>query len=60
MTNAGYLPAVTAVEVIGEHELRLTFDDGTVGDVSFSDRQWTGVFEPLYADAKRRQVTRQA
>jgi hypothetical protein len=32
MTNVGYLPAVTAVEVIGEYELRLTFDDGTVGD----------------------------
>jgi hypothetical protein len=47
MINAGYLPAVTAVEVIGEHELRLSFDDGTVGDVSFSDRAWTGVFEPL-------------
>jgi hypothetical protein len=91
MTNVSYLPAVTAVEVIGEYELRLTFDDGTVGDVSFSDRQWSGVFaplcdparfarvqidplfatiiwpedgldmapEPLYADAKRRQVTPQ-
>ena len=52
MTNAGYLPAVTAVEVVGEHELRLTFDDGTVGDVSFSDRQWTGVFEPLRDPAR--------
>jgi hypothetical protein len=31
MTSAGYLPAVTAVEVIGEHELRPSFDDGTVG-----------------------------
>jgi Protein of unknown function (DUF2442) len=90
MTNIGYLPAVTAVDVIGEHELRLTFADGTVGDVSFSDREWSGVFEPLrdparfarvqvdslfativwpedgldmapeplYAEAKRRQVTR--
>jgi hypothetical protein len=82
---------VTGVEVIGDHELRLSFEDGTVGDVSFDDREWTGVFEPLrdparfakvtvdgqfgtiiwpedgldmapeplYADAKRRQVTRQ-
>ncbi len=82
---------VTGVEVIGDHELRLSFEDGTVGDVSFGDREWTGVFEPLrdparfakvtvdeqfgtiiwaedgldmapeplYADAKRRQVTRQ-
>jgi uncharacterized protein DUF2442 len=47
MTSADYLPAVTAVEVIGDYELRLTFDDGTVGDVSFSHREWTGVFEPL-------------
>jgi len=80
---------VTGVEVIGEHELRLAFEDGTVGDVSFGDGEWTGVFEPLrdparfakvqveggtivwpedrldmapeplYADAKLRQVTRQ-
>jgi Protein of unknown function (DUF2442) len=38
---------VTAVEVIGDHRLRLTFEDGTVGDVDFSDREWRGVFEPL-------------
>jgi hypothetical protein len=38
---------VTDVEVIGAYELRLTFGDGTVGDVSFDDREWTGVFEPL-------------
>jgi hypothetical protein len=39
---------VTAVEVIGEYRLRLTFDDGTVGDVDFTGRDWWGVmFEPL-------------
>jgi hypothetical protein len=38
---------VTGVAVIGEHRLRLLFEDGTVGDVSFDDREWTGVFEPL-------------
>jgi Protein of unknown function (DUF2442) len=38
---------VTAVEVIGDHRLRLTFEDGTVGDVGFMDRDWRGVFEPL-------------
>jgi hypothetical protein len=38
---------VTAVEVIGEYRLRMTFEDGTVGDVDFSGRQWRGVFEPL-------------
>ncbi len=35
------------VEVIGAYDLRLTFEDSTVGDVSFDDREWTGVFEPL-------------
>ncbi len=38
---------VTHVEVIGEHELRLMFEDGVVGDVAFDDSEWTGVFEPL-------------
>ena len=41
------LPAVVGVAVIGDHRLRLLFDDGTVGDVDFSSREWTGVFEPL-------------
>jgi hypothetical protein len=38
---------VTAVEVIGAYRLRLTFEDRTVGDVDFTDREWRGVFEPL-------------
>jgi hypothetical protein len=38
---------VTAVEVIAEFRLRLTFTDGTVGDVDFSERVWRGVFAPL-------------
>ena len=39
---------VTAVEVIGDHRLRLTFKDGDVGDVSFDDRgDWRGVLAPL-------------
>jgi Protein of unknown function (DUF2442) len=38
---------ITAVEVIDEYRLRLTFEDGTVGDVDFTDREWRGVFEPL-------------
>lgn len=41
---------VTGVQVIGDHRLRLTFEDGTVGDVEFEEREWRGVFEPL-ADA---------
>jgi hypothetical protein len=42
-----HLPAVVGVAVIGEYRLRLLFDDGTVGDVDFSSREWIGVFEPL-------------
>jgi hypothetical protein len=46
------LVPVTGVEVIGDYQLRLTFKDGVVGDVSFTDREWNGVFEPL-RDPKR-------
>jgi hypothetical protein len=42
-----YLPAVVGVAVVGDFRLRLLFDDGTVGDVDFSSRTWTGIFEPL-------------
>ena len=45
--SMSYLPAVVGVAVVGEHRLRLLFDDGTAGDVDFSSRSWTGVFEPL-------------
>ena len=38
---------VTEVEVLGDHRLRLTFEDGVVGDVGFDDQEWRGVFEPL-------------
>jgi hypothetical protein len=38
---------VTGVEVIGDHELRLTFEDGVVGDVTFDSHEWRGVAEPL-------------
>ncbi len=43
---------VTGVAVIGDHQLRLLFEDGTVGDVSFGDDEWTGVFEPLRDPAR--------
>ncbi len=38
---------VTAVEVVGDHRVRLTFEDGTVGEVSFERREWRGVFKSL-------------
>jgi Protein of unknown function (DUF2442) len=43
---------VTRVEVIGDHRLRLTFEDGVIGDVHFDQRERRGVFEPL-ADPER-------
>ena len=51
-----YLPAIVGAAVIGEHRLRLLFDDGTVGDVDFSSREWSGVFEPLRDPAYFSQV----
>lgn len=33
--------------MIAAYRLRLTFEDGTVGDVDFTGREWRGVFEPL-------------
>jgi Protein of unknown function (DUF2442) len=47
METVEQLYDVTAVEVIGDYRLRLTFDDGTVGDVDFTAREWRGVFESL-------------
>jgi hypothetical protein len=47
VTEAPPLIHVTDVEVIGDHALRLTFEDGVVGDVAFGDHEWRGVFEPL-------------
>ena len=47
---------VTGVEVIGDHSLRLTFEDGTIGDVEFNGRDWRGVFEPLADPAYFAQV----
>ncbi|MGH2852938.1 MAG: DUF2442 domain-containing protein [Solirubrobacteraceae bacterium] len=38
---------VTDAEVIGDHRLRLTFEDGLVGDIDFAGRNWRGVSEPL-------------
>lgn len=56
MIVMAYLPAVVGVALIGDHRLRLLFDDGTVGDVDFSSNEWTGVFEPLRDPAYFAQV----
>lgn len=41
------LVRTTEVEVIGDHRLRVSFNDGAEGDVDFSRHRWTGVFAPL-------------
>jgi len=38
---------VSAVDVIGAHRLRLSFEDGAAGELDLSDWPWHGVFEPL-------------
>ena len=48
---------ITGVEVIGDYRLRLSFADGTVGDLDFSGREWRGVFEPLRDPAYFARVT---
>jgi hypothetical protein len=53
----GKLVPVTGVEVIGQYQLRLTFKDGTVGDVSFADREWKGVFTPFLNPERFTKVT---
>lgn len=54
MTN---LIHVTSAEVVGDHRLRLTFEDGAEGDVDFSGWEWRGVFEPLAAPTYFARVT---
>jgi hypothetical protein len=43
------LPRVTAVEPQAGYVLRLTFSDGSVGDVDLADDLWGEMFEPLRA-----------
>lgn len=38
---------VTSVEVLGDHRLRLAFEDGAKGQIDASGWEWGGVFEPL-------------
>lgn len=47
---------VSAVQVIGDHRLRLTFEDGVTGEVAFEGREWRDVFEPLADQAFFAQV----
>lgn len=38
---------VTEVRCLGGHRLHLGFDDGSSGEVDFSDEDWRGVLTPL-------------
>ena len=48
---------IKGVVAIGDHELRLLFEDGTVGDISFADHDWPGVLAPLRDPARFATVT---
>jgi hypothetical protein len=48
---------VRGVAVIGPHRLRLLFEDGSVGDVSFVDDEWNGIFAPLCDPERFAQVS---
>jgi Protein of unknown function (DUF2442) len=41
------LARVTDVKVVGNHRLRLRFDDGVSGEIDASGWEWRGVFEAL-------------
>jgi hypothetical protein len=47
MDLAAHLHRIVEVEVVGEHRLRLAFDDGVSGELDASNWDWSGVFEPL-------------
>lgn len=38
---------MTDVQFLGGHRLQLRFDDGTFGELDFSNEDWKGVFAPL-------------
>lgn len=48
---------VIDVEVLAAHRLRLSFEDGTVGDVELGDHEWQGVLAPLRDPELFAQVT---
>ena len=47
---------VTAVEIVGEHRLRLSFEDGAEGEIDLSTWTRAGVFEALRDPAFFEQV----
>jgi len=48
---------VTSVEAVKGYRLRLTFEDGTSGEIDLADELWGPVFEPLRDPALFKQVS---
>ena len=47
LTSMAAIVHVVGVEVVGQHRLRLSFEDGASGELDFADWEWRGVFAPL-------------
>lgn len=56
MSDMAEILHVTRVDVIGDHRLRVGFEDGAEGEVDFSGRDWRGVFAPLQDPSYFRRV----
>ena len=56
MDLAAHLHRIVEVDVVGEHRLRLAFEDGLSGEPDASNWDWSGVFEPLRDPAYFAQV----
>lgn len=41
------IPRLKDAEYLGDYRLRLSFDDGTEGDIDLENELWGEVFEPL-------------
>jgi hypothetical protein len=50
MAEGDYLPSVTAVRVVRDRVVHLTFDDGLEGEVDLGPHLWGPVFEELARD----------
>jgi hypothetical protein len=57
MNGMPQLVHVTAVEVVGDHCMKLAFEDGAEGVLDLSAWEWRGVFEPLADPAYFRRVS---
>ncbi len=41
------IPRLRNAEYLGDYRIRLSFDDGTEGDIDLEEELWGEVFEPL-------------